>query len=74
MDKSKYYNKQVNPDYYKSIEIMGNVVEGRSTKFLSKQEFLSGKNGIIYMDNNGNSLVFSDERNKKIHKIWEKNT
>lgn len=68
MDKSKYYNKPVNPDYYKSIEIMGNSVEGRSPKFLSKQEFLSGKNGIIYMDKTNNELVFSDERNKKMHK------
>jgi hypothetical protein len=65
MDKSKYYNKQINPDYYKPFEIVGNLVEGRSTKFLSKQEFLSGKNSIIYMDNNSNSFVFSDERNKK---------
>lgn len=67
-DMSKYYNKPINPEYYKRFEIMGNPDE-RTTKLLSKQEFLSGKNGVVYMDNATGQLIFSDKRNREIHMV-----
>lgn len=64
----EYYNKPINLEHYTTLEIMGNP-GNRTNKFLSKEEFLSGKNGLIWMDNTTKELVFSDERNSKTHTV-----
>ena len=68
MEKLKHYNKPVNHELYTKIEVMGNP-SNRTTKPLSKEEFKMGCNGVIYMDNTNNKIVFAEERNKNIHMV-----
>lgn len=64
---SKYSSKPVNPKYYRKIQITGHPRE-KAIKYLTKQEFLSGNPGLIYLDST-NKIVFSDERNKEVHMV-----
>ena len=60
------YTKAINPDNYMTIELMGNSGK-RGNMVLSKEDFLSGKNGLVFVNNETGKLTFSNERNKEVH-------
>jgi hypothetical protein len=50
-----FMGKEVNPKYYETIKVEGTATEPHD---LTKEEFLQGKQGIVWMDNKTSKLVF----------------
>lgn len=64
----EYYNRSINTELYSTIEVMGNP-GNRTTRPLTREEFRMGYNGMVFMDNTTNKIVFAEDRNKKIHMV-----
>lgn len=56
--------KPINPEYYKTIEILG-LPETNSPKYLTKKEYLEGKPGLVLLGENG--IIFWKDRCNEIH-------
>lgn len=54
-----YGTKQVNPKYYSTITVSGGTTG--ITKTLTKEEFMQGKQGLVWADNKTGQLIFDEE-------------
>lgn len=60
--KAKYANKMIDGKYYSTLKISGEKTE---SKKLTRAEFEAGEQGIVYLDNKTDKLVFEDDREKE---------
>jgi len=54
-----YSTKEVNPKYYNTIKFSGSTET--APKRLSREEFMQGKQGLVWADNKTGQLIFDEE-------------